>query len=462
MLKFVTDQNGIRYELSERLGQGGQGSVYAVKGGRLAVKLIMGGDQLRRDRLRNQITHVRRLPLRDLALAKPLEMLRPPHTGYVMEMLTGMGPIKSLMNPPKGESSLAKWYLESGGLRRRLRLLGKAAHLLAQLHGKGLVYSDPSPENIFISLTKDDNEVWLIDTDNLQYEANPANCVFTPGFGAPELIKRTSGATSLSDAFAFAVLAFQTLTLAHPFIGDMVDAGEPELEEQAYAGLLPWIDDPNDNRNRSSFGVPRTTVLSQRLVDSFWQAFGPGRANPCARPSLSEWAERLFAAADGTIVCPGCSGTYFFNQSVCPWCNTDRPEFATIVFHLWDPGFGAEGGIAMKPKGESKQPVLMGYGAVTNNQTFIITRRLAFGSLIGQIDHPVVSVTLVDDCVKLKSLDGNRYSLLTKTGGHKSELSDREKSIKLEKGRSAWQLHFVDSKELHRVALFELRGGARA
>lgn len=85
-LMTVIDQNGVRYELTKLLGRGGQGEVYAVKGGRLAVKIMSGCNQYQRDRLRNQLTHVRRLPLSDLALAKPIEMLRPPHTGYVIKL----------------------------------------------------------------------------------------------------------------------------------------------------------------------------------------------------------------------------------------------------------------------------------------------------------------------------------------------------------------------------------------
>ena len=42
--RFVVDANGARYELGALLGCGGQGAVYAVKGGRLAVKIIDAGD----------------------------------------------------------------------------------------------------------------------------------------------------------------------------------------------------------------------------------------------------------------------------------------------------------------------------------------------------------------------------------------------------------------------------------
>jgi len=47
--RTVTDQNGIRYELTALLGRGGQGAVYAIKGGRLAVKIVVGGNQTSRE-----------------------------------------------------------------------------------------------------------------------------------------------------------------------------------------------------------------------------------------------------------------------------------------------------------------------------------------------------------------------------------------------------------------------------
>jgi DNA-binding helix-hairpin-helix protein with protein kinase domain len=464
-IKTVTDNNGVRYELSELLGRGGQGAVYAVQGGRLAVKLISAKSNTQRDCMRNQLMHVRRLPLRELCLAKPLEMLRPPHIGYVMELLTGMIPIKSLLAPKKGEDPSIEWYMSGGGLRRRLLLLGRAASVLAQLHGKGLAYSDPSPANIFVSQSADAHEVWFIDTDNLQYESSPhsaRNSVFTPGMGAPELIHGRSGVTTLTDAYSMAVLAFHTLTLAHPFIGDLVNKGGPELEEAAFEGKLPWIDDPADDRNRATFGVPRAWVLSKRLHEAFGKAFGPGRMDPTARPGASEWAEILFAAADATIECSECKGTYYFTQENCPWCAQARPAFAMGIFSLWDPAFGPHGGILVKPVGDNKRAVLVGHGAVSEGQTFIITRRLAYGQYKGPINEPVVAVTLAGDRLKLKSLDGNNYPFSSPTGSQKTEVGDRVKVIKLEERQASWNLHFGSSDTLHRVVSFQLHRGAIA
>jgi DNA-binding helix-hairpin-helix protein with protein kinase domain len=459
--KSVVDVNGVRYELVELLGRGGQGAVYAVKGGRLAVKLVAGCGQKHRERMRNQLTHVRRLPVGALSLAKPLEMLRPPHTGYVMELLTGMAPIKRLLAPPKGEGPSVEWYLRSGGLRRRLLVLGRAAHVLAQLHGKGLAYSDPSPANIFISDDPSFAEVWFIDTDNLRYESAPGSLagVYTPGYGAPELVQGRSGVTTLTDVHAFAIIAFQALALAHPFIGDLVNDGEPELEEQAFAGMLPWIDDAEDDRNRASFGVPREWVLSARLAEAFQRTFGAGRLTPSDRPGAAEWAERLFAAADATIRCPGCGGTFYFNQRQCTWCDAARPTFATAVFHLWDPNHGASGGILTKPQRGSVRPVVVGHGAVTSASAFTVTRRLAFDQMGPEADEPVVEASLTNDRISIRGLDGEQYPLFSASGDRHTIVSDRSQTVRLAAGQASWRLHFGDKSRLHRVLSFELRPG---
>ena len=459
--RFVVDANGARYELGALLGCGGQGAVYAVKGGRLAVKIIDAGDAGQRDRLRRQLAYVRRLPLQEMALARPIEMLRPPHTGYVMELLTGMTPIKSLMTPPRGTKSMVEWYLQSGGLRRRLLVLARAAHVMAQIHGKGLAYSDPSPANIFISEDQSLAVVWFIDTDNLRYESSPSvnTGIYTPGFGAPEIVCGRSGVNTLTDAHALAVIAFQTLTLAHPFIGDLVNDGDPELEEQAFAGTLPWIDDADDGRNRANFGVPRDLVLSQRLRNGFDRTFGKGRVMPTARTGASEWAERLYAAADLTIPCAACGGSYYVTCRSCPWCEAARPTFVAVLIQLWDPKYGPEGGILHKPQSSGLRPVRVGQAALTDVRELNITRRLAFGQTDAGCDDSVVAVTLSSSVVKLKSCDGCEYTLMSASGGRSTTVSDREQSMDLAVGHASWRLHFGDPNTLHRVATFEIYSG---
>ncbi|MFO8079039.1 MAG: serine/threonine protein kinase [Armatimonadota bacterium] len=462
-MKTVTDRNGVRYELTHQIGRGGQGAVWAVKGGRLAVKIVPGGNEARRDRLRNQLSYVRRLPLASLCLAKPLELLREPHTGYVMELLRDMQPIEKLFVPDRGASPTVEWYLRGGSLRRRLTLLGRTAQVLAQLHGKGLAYEDPSPQNVFVSSDSEQHEVWLIDTDNLQYDSAPGLAVFTPGYGAPELVDRKAGASTLSDSYAFAVIAHQTLVLAHPFVGDRVNDGPPELEEQAFAGELPWIDDPHDDSNRAQFGVPRGWVLSKRLSELFEREFCAGRSDPRARPGMSEWAERLYTAADSNLTCPKCAATYYFDQETCPWCDEVRPAFAVARFLLFDPKANdGAGGCVQRPQGEKKAPRVVGHGLVAEGDLLTISRRLAFGTSDGPIHEPVVSVKLKGNRLRIRSLDGARYRLVGAASGKESEVGEAEKTLAFIKQRQPWTLHFGKSDTLHRVVSFSLRSRGEA
>ena len=294
----VTSIHGNRYRIGRQLGRGGQGVVFAVEGERMAVKLLRDRSPRARERLRDQLAMVGRLPLEGLAVARPIEQLRPPHVGYVMELFTGMAPLGSLLRPPKGTKGIAEWYFEGGGLRRRLRLLARVAEVVAELHGRGLVYVDLSPHNVFVSERPNACEVRLIDTDNLRTATAAGRPLYTPGYGAPEVVRGTGVQNTLGDAHAFAVLAFETLALVHPLLGDAVRDGEPELEEQALAGRLPWIDAACDDRNRSSDGIPREIVLSRILREDVSRAFGPGLSDPDERPGLAQWGEHLHRAAD--------------------------------------------------------------------------------------------------------------------------------------------------------------------
>ncbi|MBP8284669.1 MAG: hypothetical protein KAX46_12285, partial [Chromatiaceae bacterium] len=337
MIRVVTTLTGARYKLTRELGRGGQGAVFGADDGRHAIKLLRKRTPVAREELRDRLAMVARLPIEDLGLARPLDRLREPDLGYVMELFTGMEPIQTLLQPPREAASLAQWYLAGGGLRRRLRLLARTADLFARLHGRGLVYTDPSPQNIFISQATDAHEVRLIDTDNLRPASVVGDAYFTPGYGAPELYTGRGPATSLSDAHAFAVIAFQTLALVHPFKGDLVEDGEPELEEQALNGDLPWIEHPQDDCNRSRHGIARGLVLSPKLSEAFAAAFGPGIKEPTQRPGLASWAEYLHKAADNTLCCPACGASYFRTSTHCHWCEAPRAAYVKLDCELWDP-----------------------------------------------------------------------------------------------------------------------------
>lgn len=335
--RVVIGTQGTRYELGDHLGSGGQGSVYRVSR-RRAVKLIHEPDSRSGEKLKHQLARVNRYDFSGISIARPIETIRDPDVGYVMEFLEDMTSLKSLLPPLKHDNPL-HWFIETGGVRRRLQLLSKFAAILAKLHGKGLVFGDPSPNNVFISGDSDFCEVWLIDADNIASEnSNGVTPTFTPGYGAPEVVRGVSRCTRSSDAYSFAIIAFELLTLIHPFIGDAVSDGPPELEQTAFLGELPWVDDPTDMSNRSSKGLSRDLCISAQLKDGFRQVFEKGRTISRERPSMARWS-RLFAdAAQATVICenPECGLSYFVSEWKCPGCEADLPD-VDLVSISFDP-----------------------------------------------------------------------------------------------------------------------------
>lgn len=457
----VTTIKGTRLQLVREIGRGGQGAVYEVKGGKFAVKLLSEKSKSAEERLRNQLAMLARLPLGDLALARPIDQLRPPHVGYVMELFTGMVPMKSLMHPDKGETSVRDWYIRTGGLRRRLRLLARTADILAALHGRGLIYVDPSPNNVFVSEDISACEVQLIDTDNVRTTTIAGAAFFTPGYGAPELIRQTGLVCSLTDCHAFAVMAFELLAITHPMLGDLVEGGPPELEEQAFEGKLPWIDHGEDARNRASSGIPRSIVLSELLTRNFAKSFEQGMENPQARPGMARWAELFHRAADRTMRCRKCPGTFYSNRASCPWCEAAAPPYLIAAAMLWDPQ------VDDRSEGEDRRALVTGNVLNEKGRPRIVDSMvIADGEPIELVEafthgtasrDPALRLEFAGGRLNIEPLNGHTFSILSVDGKTRQDLTRGTKAIAIGKTGAAWVLQSGSADKLHRRIRFDLR-----
>lgn len=362
------------------LGQGGQGVVFRTKDPDLAIKLVTdeSGNPVTNEesveRYSKHFKRVRLLPLPEsLNISVPAALLQN-NAGYVMQLLSEMVPFSHfwidgksaekigpgdiptwLSAIPENEAKKIVHYYKTGGLRRRLHALYKCASLLARLHGNGMVYGDISPNNIFISEGIDDSSVWLIDADNIRFEITAGgSVVYTPKYGAPELVQGKDGGRPSSDCYAFAVVAFYLLSLIHPFVGKKVDGtdegdwadeenDDEDIEDKAYAGLFPWVDDQDDDSNSSDSGLPRSLLLTEKLTALFEGTFGQGRTSPLLRPTIYHWPEALAQAADMTVTCPGCLMNYYYDfihpeteGHNCPYCKTQRPQVFILESYRWN------------------------------------------------------------------------------------------------------------------------------
>jgi DNA-binding helix-hairpin-helix protein with protein kinase domain len=337
VLHTVTDERGYIHQLTEKLGHGGQGAVFRTTNPKVVVKVQIDDrtgyivkDEARYEAFRSAMDEVRILDLpKGIHIARPVHLLEKPVCGYVMRLLSDMVPIRKLMVPQ--EKVLNDFYIRTGGLRRRLKLLAETARILSLLHSIPVVYGDISPENVFVSADREANEVWLIDSDNMRYTVDFRTVIFTPGYGAPEIVRGIAGNNTLSDSYSFALLAFEALALVAPFNGELVAHGggwddeDEDYGAMAERGEIPWIDDEEDDSNRSRFGIPRDIVLTAGLRQLFGQTFGQqGRRDPAARPSMRQWYEALRQAADATVTCACCGATFYVFRQDCPFCGETR------------------------------------------------------------------------------------------------------------------------------------------
>jgi eukaryotic-like serine/threonine-protein kinase len=368
----VTDELNRVYKLIAEIGSGGQGSVFLVEGERFAVKILQGNTDIKKERLRDQLAFVKRQPTGRLPLAKPLSLLKAPHVGYVMEFASGMEPLLRLIHPTRGTTSINEWYKQTGGLKRRLIILAKIAEVLNELHSIPLVYSDLSPNNVFISREKENNEVFFIDVDNLAMDSWTARRIYTPLYGAPEIVKEEGLINTKTDTYSFAVIAFSMLTLMHPLLGDDVENGPPELENKALRGELPWIEHAEDKSNICKKGIDRQSVISPKLMELFRKVFEDGLNTQSERPKIAKWEEFLWKAQGVTITCPACGQSYYaIKEEKCPWCRERRPKTILIKFKSYI-SLGCDGSrkSALTPTGDGFVVADNSVGLINKHQVF--------------------------------------------------------------------------------------------
>jgi len=448
--KYVDEYQNMHIQ-DKVLGQGGQGVVFRTKDPDLAIKLVTDEsgnpvtDEEAVDRYSKRFKRVRLLPLPEsLNISVPAALLQN-NAGYVMQLLSEMVPFSHfwldgksaekigpgdipewLSAMPENEAKKIVHYYRTGGLRRRLHALYKCASLLARLHGNGMVYGDISPNNIFISQGLEDSSVWLIDADNIRFEITAGgSVVYTPKYGAPELVQGKDGGRPSSDCHAFAAVAFYLLSLVHPFVGKKVDGtdegdwadeenDDEDIEDKAYAGLFPWIDDQNDDSNSSDSGLPRSLLLTEKLTTLFEGTFGPGRTSPMLRPTIYHWPAALAQAADMTVTCPGCSMHYYYDfihpetdDLNCPYCKTPRPHMVILESYRWN-----------GPDKAITPPCWRYVREVPPNSELTVPRRVFDEFAMLDSDTAEVLISSIDKDVLIKKSDHGKVALSVAADSH--------------------------------------------
>ncbi len=457
----VVDSKNISYEVLEKLGEGSQGITYLLEDKKHIVKLF--NQRFDNNTTKSKINFLINLGLDKKVFAIPLRQITQPKNGYISEFASGMIPLSSL-KLGRNSTNLAEWYLSSGGLLKRYNVLIRLAALLRALHSKGLAYCDLSPNNVFVSERPDIDNVFLIDLDNLRYKTSIVNNIYTPFYGAPEVVANNAPNTTMSDCYSFSVIAYELLTLNHPLIGDYVSEGEPELEELALSGRLPWVDHSEDFSNERTTGFPSEKVMPEKLLNLFRKNFEAGLNNPLERPSMAEWFDLLNLALNELLKCgnPNCGLRYPYNNlKKCTFCGYKPQKVTRIQMRRWEEVEYFDTKTHKVKQQFALQPEVYDEILMDDNSPMEIA---AFNFLLTDIE-PLATLLKIENLIDnneskilLTPLNGVKFNISPRIGlmeGGKSIVLDTPKKIRVvdatQKDKQKYMLHLKDLNTPQRV-----------
>lgn len=361
--------NGKEYVLGKEIGGGLEGKVFEIEALPNYVIKLLNTSKLTNKDIDDSIRHLKWLkeivgknPELMQKLAVPKALIDN-ELGYVMVKASAHKDLKTYITFPQGEQEFTEWYKENYKLKKRLQIIAYMFNALELIHISGLVFTDLSPNNIMVN--DDKNNLVFIDTDNMRRRSDAYISVLgTEGYMAPEVyhyldktietklkelnidqnILSNSGKLTVdSDVFSAAIIAFQLLTLQHPFIGDKVEEGTADEETNAYHCQTDYIlTDNTDNFSSNPFVqlLQNEGIATTKIKDLFKRTFVNGKDNPMVRPTAIEFYEAFSEAIDMVAKCPDCSTELLYRvdaDNKCWDCDTVIPKKTYLqIFNVFE------------------------------------------------------------------------------------------------------------------------------
>ena len=197
-----------RYEIADKLGEGGMAAVYAGKSNRgqaVVVKEASGPDLAQaQERLRIE--------------AKILQSLSSPGHPRVVRYVdeaTNVGPFCLVEERLEGPTLAERYENQPADEKTARRYLLQLLEALSYLHARNVIHRDVKPKNIILDARR---EVVLIDfgaaKKDLKQFTSSGTIIYTPGWGAPE--QNLGEATPASDLYSAGAVLFYLLTSQDP------------------------------------------------------------------------------------------------------------------------------------------------------------------------------------------------------------------------------------------------------
>ncbi|TVR11009.1 MAG: hypothetical protein EA395_08350 [Phormidium sp. GEM2.Bin31] len=322
-LNSLYSLNGQPITLSQELGRGGEGSIYAIAEQPQWVAKVYHPNKLTPEglaKLRLSLQY----PPQNPAIAAPVDLLLNSSgrvLGFMMPRVPQGYPLHDLYTPRSRRQKLP--FFTHTHLHRVARNLSVA---VSALHHRGYVIGDVNESNMLVNPSA---LVFLIDTDSFQIRDRRSGVVYRCGVGKPEFTPPElqgqrfdrCDRTPAHDAFGIAVLIFQLLMEGtHPFDGVYLKPGDPPLiQDRILAGYYAYSQRSVPLRPKPF--APPFTALHPRLQELFHRCFDLGHQQPQHRPTADDWAIALTKAEQALVSCQhNPRHRYGGHLASCPWC----------------------------------------------------------------------------------------------------------------------------------------------
>lgn len=296
--------------VQQKLGEGGQGTVYLVQGNHYGKKALKWYNQ-------NQATKEQKNMIMDLInqgkpegpigerFIWPIDLVfdekNSNRFGYIMDIIDNehfysLGEVWANLKPAPSFSTMCK-------------ISYRVAECFRKLHLAGFCYRDISMDNmLFNSIT---GEVLICDNDNVGVNGDKKSQILgTMEFMAPEVILGNAAPSTETDLHSLAVLLFQLWIWHHPFHGMMeyiIRSWDLPAKTKVYGENPVFIFDPHNDQNclpdDPEYDTPRERwkVCPNNLKELFIRSFTVGLKDPSQRVTEGEWI-RLFMKLEHSIV----------------------------------------------------------------------------------------------------------------------------------------------------------------
>jgi hypothetical protein len=337
----LSTSSGTPVRVTEMIGRGGQGEIFAVQGpDSLVLKQYFAAELAKNRTLERRLQAMiankpaDRVDARQhvvLAWPSDIVMRDGRFAGFLMPAVNTKNTvgIHRVTNPDdrrKGSPTDATGWTRDFTWRYLVRIGLNLAQVTGSLHAADTVIGDFNDSNVRVTR---DARVTMLDCDSMQITDPDSGerflcSVGRPEFTPPELIGVVLESTirrPSSDLFALAVHLYALLLEGeHPFRGAWRGPGDkPPAAELARLGSWAWQPGGALRPRRAAIDI---SLLPGNVIELFRRAFEDGARDAEARPTAYEWYRALSEVESGLRECPADASHVYpdLHGQACPWC----------------------------------------------------------------------------------------------------------------------------------------------